>query len=336
MGDAIAIGRVRRLAGPDEIDGFEKGDLDRDAEHLAHLVDEPGEVVQELIRRVIGEAHAAGRKVSLCGQASTEHPGFARFLVEAGIDSISVNPDNFLAVKRRVAEAETGAAEPGDRTRAWRGPRGQRRTRDMLRKINDLLRRRVTAADGSIGHCRDFLIDERDWHIDYLLADTSRWLSGDQVLISSRLIGRSGVVSRELPVRLTRAQIRRSAPAKRVPKPNGGGEGTETPDPVRVPPNREVHALGNGHTHSLAALRGWHLVAPDGDCGEVRDFLVEDSDWRVRRLVVQTGEGATGPHKVLLSIDMIDYVDWEEHLLFTEYSAEALRAAPNYALVEQL
>jgi hypothetical protein len=206
----------------------------------------------------------------------------------------------------------------------------------MLRKVNDLLRRRITGADGSIGHCRDFLIDDRDWHIDYLLADTSRWLSGDQVLISSRLIGRSAVVSRELPVRITRSQIRKSTPAKSLPKTNGGGEAEETPGPVRVPTNQEPDTLGNGHTHSLAALRGWHLMAPDGDCGEVRDFLVEDSDWRVRRLVVQTGEGAAGPHKVLLTTEMIDYVDWDEHLLFTEYSAEALRAAPNYALVERL
>lgn len=208
----------------------------------------------------------------------------------------------------------------------------------MLRKVNDLLRRRVTAADGSIGHCRDFLVDDRDWHIDFLLADTSRWLAGDQVLISSRLIGRSAVVSRELPVRLTRAEIRRSPSAQRLPAGNGSsnGNGGEPPKPLRVPQDQQAADLGSSHTRSLSALRGWRLIAPDGDCGEVRDFLVEDSDWRVRRLVVQTGEGASGPHKVLVSTDMIDYVDWDEQRLFTEYSAEALRAAPNYAVVERL
>jgi hypothetical protein len=205
----------------------------------------------------------------------------------------------------------------------------------MLRKVNDLLRRRVTAGDGSIGHCRDFLVDDRDWHIDYLLADTSRWLGGDQVLISSRLIGRSAVVSRELPVRLTRAQIRKSSPVRRLPRTNDGGEGA-SPGPVRIRSTQDLGGLGDGHTHSLSAFRGWQLVAPDGQCGEVRDFLVEDSDWRVRRLVVQTGEGTTGPHKVLLPTEMIDYVDRDAHQLFTEYGVDALRAAPNDSLVERL
>lgn len=206
----------------------------------------------------------------------------------------------------------------------------------MLRKVNDLLRRRVTAADGSIGHCRDFLMDDRDWHIGYLVADTSRWMSGEQVLISSRLIGRSAVVSRELPVRLTRSDIRKSSTANDLPAGNSGADGNGELRPLRVPIHREPDDLGDSHTHSLAAVRGWRLTAPDGDCGKVRDFLVEDSDWCVRRLVVQTDEGAAGPHKVLISTDIIDYIDWEEHQLFTEYSAEALRAAPNYAVVEHL
>ncbi len=45
-------------------------------------------------------------KVGLCGQAPSDHPEFADFLVDCGIDSISVSPDSFVAVKRRVAEAE--------------------------------------------------------------------------------------------------------------------------------------------------------------------------------------------------------------------------------------
>ena len=52
------------------------------------------------------QARKAGRKIGLCGQAPSNHPDFARFLVRAGIDSISVTPDSFLAVKRHVAAAE--------------------------------------------------------------------------------------------------------------------------------------------------------------------------------------------------------------------------------------
>ena len=80
--------------------------VDRDSEELAALFDEQDEAVKWMIRHVIASAHAAGAKVGLCGQAPSNHPQFAEFLVECGIDSISVTPDSFIAVKRHVAAAE--------------------------------------------------------------------------------------------------------------------------------------------------------------------------------------------------------------------------------------
>jgi pyruvate,water dikinase len=82
--------------------------VDRDSERLAELFDEDDEAVTTLIRRAIAAAHSRGRKVGLCGQAPSDRPEFARFLVEAGIDSMSVSPDTFLRVKRHVAAAEAG------------------------------------------------------------------------------------------------------------------------------------------------------------------------------------------------------------------------------------
>jgi pyruvate,water dikinase len=80
--------------------------VDRDSERLAGLFDEHDPAVKWMIRHVIAEAHAAGARVGLCGQAPSDDPGFAAFLVECGIDSISVSPDSFVAVKRAVAQAE--------------------------------------------------------------------------------------------------------------------------------------------------------------------------------------------------------------------------------------
>jgi pyruvate,water dikinase len=87
--------------------------VDRDAEALAPLFDERDEAVTTMIRDVIERAHRCGREVGLCGQAPSDHPDFARFLVEAGIDSISVTPDSFVGVKQHTAAAE--AAEQPDR-----------------------------------------------------------------------------------------------------------------------------------------------------------------------------------------------------------------------------
>lgn len=69
-----------------------------------------------MISNVISEAHKSGARVGLCGQAPSDHPEFAEFLVACGIDSISVSPDSFVAVKRRAAAAESrpdAGREPG-------------------------------------------------------------------------------------------------------------------------------------------------------------------------------------------------------------------------------
>lgn len=80
--------------------------VDRDSEDLAELFDEADPSVLWMIKTVIERAHRSGSKVGLCGQAPSNNPEFAKRLVEFGIDSISVTPDSFLAVKEHVAAAE--------------------------------------------------------------------------------------------------------------------------------------------------------------------------------------------------------------------------------------
>ena len=84
--------------------------VDRDSEALSDLFDEEDAAVEWMIHHVIQSAHHAGAVVGLCGQAPSDHPEFARFLVGEGIDSISVTPDSFAAVKRIVASAEAARA----------------------------------------------------------------------------------------------------------------------------------------------------------------------------------------------------------------------------------
>jgi pyruvate,water dikinase len=80
--------------------------VDRDSEQLASIFDESNPAVIWMIETLIERAHAAGSKVGLCGQAPSNDPSFARLLVKAGIDTISVTPDSFISVKKHVAEAE--------------------------------------------------------------------------------------------------------------------------------------------------------------------------------------------------------------------------------------
>jgi pyruvate,water dikinase len=80
--------------------------VDRDSGILAHLFDERDEAVTRAVAAAIDGAHAAGRKIGICGQAPSDYPEFARFLVRAGIDSLSLNPDSQLKTMVEIAELE--------------------------------------------------------------------------------------------------------------------------------------------------------------------------------------------------------------------------------------
>jgi pyruvate,water dikinase len=85
---------------------------DRDSTELADIFDARNPAVKRLIRQLIQAAHDKDAPVSICGQAPSDHPEFAEFLVEAGIDSISVNPDSLIDVREHVAEAEKNRKGP--------------------------------------------------------------------------------------------------------------------------------------------------------------------------------------------------------------------------------
>ena len=101
----------------DVFDGFSIGSndltqltlgLDRDSDLVAHIFDERNDAVKRLVSQVISVAHnhAPRRKVGICGQAPSDFPEFAEFLVECGIDSISLNPDTVVKTRLKIAETE--------------------------------------------------------------------------------------------------------------------------------------------------------------------------------------------------------------------------------------
>ncbi|MFT3822263.1 MAG: phosphoenolpyruvate synthase [Chitinophagaceae bacterium] len=98
------------------IDGFSIGSndltqltlgLDRDSAVVAHLYDERNPAVKRMIKMLIDTAKSVNVKVGICGQGPSDHPDFAQFLVEAGIDSISVTPDSIIKTIRSIHEVET-------------------------------------------------------------------------------------------------------------------------------------------------------------------------------------------------------------------------------------
>jgi pyruvate,water dikinase len=118
--------------------------VDRDSEIVAPIFDERNPAVKKMIASVIREARAAGRKIGICGQAPSDYPEFAEFLVREEIDSISLNPDavlkmtlRILAMEKQLAaksapahadeSTETNAPSPAIRTRHRGGKVGPRK-----------------------------------------------------------------------------------------------------------------------------------------------------------------------------------------------------------------
>jgi pyruvate,water dikinase len=81
--------------------------VDRDSEELSYLFDETNAAVRRTIAQLISTAHKHHSQVSICGQAPSDYPDFAAFLVREGIDSISLNPDSVIPVLKRVARMES-------------------------------------------------------------------------------------------------------------------------------------------------------------------------------------------------------------------------------------
>ena len=99
----------------EKFDGFSIGSndltqlvlgIDRDSSELAHLFDERNDAIKRMIAQLIEDAHASGVSVGICGEAPSNYPEFAEFLVEAGIDSISLSPDSVIGTLQRIAAIE--------------------------------------------------------------------------------------------------------------------------------------------------------------------------------------------------------------------------------------
>ena len=84
--------------------------IDRDSSTVAHLFDERNDAVREMIAQAITAANSLGKPIGICGQAPSDYPDFARWLVERGIGSISLNPDTAIATTLVIASAEASAA----------------------------------------------------------------------------------------------------------------------------------------------------------------------------------------------------------------------------------
>jgi len=196
--------------------------------------------------------------------------------------------------------------------------------------LRDLLHFRLAALDGDIGHISDFYFDDQNWVVRYLVVNTGSWLTGRLVLLTPHSFGSFGVTEKTLRINLHKNQVKNSPPVE-MHKPvsrqyeaeyyryyglpsywAGGALWGATAYPI-VPLSTDdphetrllYHHRDDKHLQSTNALVGYQLLTDDGPIGHVRGFLVDDRNWEISQIVVETGHWYAGkeilvsPSKVL-------------------------------------
>jgi sporulation protein YlmC with PRC-barrel domain len=224
----------------------------------------------------------------------------------------------------------------------------------MLRSIRELKGYKLDARDGEIGHCKDFLFDDQEWTVRYMVADTGKWISDRKVLISPISLGDPDWGSERFPVNLRKEQVE-NAPPLSADEPVSrqhevtmfgyygyphywigsalwGPEATpaeliaRVEDANRAPQRR---AKGDPHLRSVNEVTGYHIATSDGEIGHVEDFILDDKTWSLRYMVVDTRNWLPG-RKVLVSPFWVEDLDWGEEKAVVGLAREQIRNGPKY------
>jgi hypothetical protein len=175
----------------------------------------------------------------------------------------------------------------------------------------------VSARDGDIGSITDFLFDDNTWLVRWIVVDTGNWLPGRKVLLPPFVLGQGYDDEDKFFVRLSMEELRNSPgidPDKSVSrqmesrvydyfgwKPYWGYDhgmgGFPYPSdgflyPQAISPNAAqangIIAREDHHLRSVSAVTGYHIHATEGEIGHVENFLIDDRDWSIRHLIVDT------------------------------------------------
>ena len=231
----------------------------------------------------------------------------------------------------------------------------------MLRTIKAVLGYTLFATDKNLGSAKDFCFDDHLWIIRYLVADTGNWLPGRHVLIGTEALGQPDWKQGLFPIGLTAQQIEESpdiqddAPVsiqqeeklrayfswqrywgeKPFIQPAAGatfGLVGVTPAPEIVPSDvqESLHVpTGDPHLRSVNEVCGYSIQVRDGHIGQVEDFVIDDTTWKIHYMIVDTGNWLPGK-KVLVSPEWIKSVSWPDQTVDLDMTQEEVKHSPEF------
>ena len=224
----------------------------------------------------------------------------------------------------------------------------------MLRSLKEIFNYVLSAEDGEIGRCKDFLFDDEFWTIRYMVADTGKWLPGRKVLISPLFLGKPDWLKQKFLINMTKERLENSpaldehAPVSRQYEKRyfqyyywpyywtGGDVWGAWPYPPAVPvkypeeTEKSEHAdPEKSHLRSAREVKGYYIHAKDGEIGHVEDFIVDDETWTIRYLVVDTRNWLPS-RDVLIAPSWIESVSWAENSVTVPLTTKEVKESPEY------
>jgi len=230
----------------------------------------------------------------------------------------------------------------------------------MKRSIKSLIGYSLKEIDGKIGNVDEFYFDDISWTIRYLVVKTGSWLSGRKVLISPEALLKPDWENEDFPVNLTKAQIESSPdidtdkPVSRQheeelssyytwdaywgEEPHGAGifgsmpselYESEIEEPENMDDTEESEGNNDQHLQSTDAVTGYTIHATDGEIGKVVDYILDDNNWKIGYLVIDTGSWLNSK-KRLLSTGWITNVKWDTEVVIVNVSTDEVKNSPDY------
>jgi len=237
----------------------------------------------------------------------------------------------------------------------------------LLLNFSSIHGNNIAASDGIIGSVSDVLFDDTSWMIRWLVVDTGHWLSGRKVLMPPCALGHAESNGETFPVRLTMAEVEASPeldthrPVSRQFETSTydyygwspywgsgfyhGGYGmmggtvsmSGDPNAPRRTDERAQHQhdlddlddLDEPHLRSAEEVIGYHIHATDGEIGHLSDLILEDTDWSIHYLIVDTSNWWMG-RKVLISPRSAQDIRWAEQLICLDVDRQKAKDSPPY------
>ena len=211
----------------------------------------------------------------------------------------------------------------------------------------------MSATDGDIGTVKDFYFEDSSWIVRYLVIETGEWLNNRSVLISPDAHLTPDWKNKNFPINLSKEQIKNSPdidtelPVSRQQEIKmydhyalekywrGGFVAGGMPLPMNEAMIKEDDEISNKktnddqHLRSIEKVIGYGVKAIDGTIGKIKDFIIDDTNWNIDFIVVETGNWFSEKN-VIISPQIVKDIKWDISELILNINVEQVKDSPEY------